>query len=64
MRIKHHAGEKLFVDYSGLKIAWIDKESGAIHQAEVFVAVLGASNYTYVKACASQSVIDWIKAQP
>jgi transposase len=62
MRIKHHAGEKLFVDYSGLRIAWIDKETGVIHQAEIFVAVLGASNYTYVEACASQSIVDWIKA--
>lgn len=62
MRIKHHAGEKMFVDYSGLTMQWIDKETGTIHCAEIFVAVLGASNYTYVEACASQSIIEWIKA--
>lgn len=62
MRISHHAGEKMFVDYSGLTMQWIDKETGVIHYAEIFVAVLGASNYTYVEACASQSIIEWIKA--
>lgn len=62
MRMTHYAGEKMFVDYSGLKIPWIDKETGVIYYAEIFVAVLGASNYTYVEACASQSIADWIKA--
>lgn len=54
MRIKHHAGEKMFVDYSGLTMPWVDKTIGVIHCAEIFVAVLGASNYIYVEACASQ----------
>jgi len=62
MRITHHAGEKLFVDYSGLTIDWIERETGIVHQAEVFVAVLGASNYTYVEACESQSLKCWINA--
>jgi len=62
MRIKHYAGEKMFVDYSGLTMPWIDKDTGVIHYAEVFVAVLGASNYTYVEACAAQSIVEWIKA--
>jgi transposase len=62
MRIRHHASEKMFVDYSGLTMQWIDKEDGVIHCAEIFVAVLGASNYTYVEACASQSIVEWITA--
>jgi len=62
MRITHHAGDKMFVDYSGLTISWVEKETGVIHQAEVFVAVLGASNYTYVEVCESQNLQCWIKA--
>ena len=62
MRITHHAGDKVFVDYSGLTVSWIEKETGVIHQAEVFVAVLGASNYTYVEVCKSQNLECWIKA--
>jgi transposase len=62
MRITHHAGEKLFVDYSGLTVDWVDKETGAVQTAEVFVAVLGASNYTYVEAGVSQSLRHWIAA--
>ena len=52
----------MFVDYSGLTISWVEKETGVIHQAEVFVAVLGASNYTYVEVCESQNLQCWIKA--
>jgi transposase len=62
MRITHHAGEKLFVDYSGLTVPWIDKETGVIHKAEIFVAVLGASNYTFIEAAESQSLRHWISA--
>jgi transposase len=62
MRITHYAGEKMFVDYSGLTMPWIDKETGIIYYSEIFVAVLGASNYTYVEACASQNIVEWIKA--
>ncbi|HCD9287893.1 TPA: IS21 family transposase [Legionella pneumophila] len=62
MRITHHAGEKLFVDYSGLTVPWIDKETGVVYKAEIFVAVLGASNYTFVEAAESQSLRHWISA--
>jgi len=41
------AGEKLFVDYAGQTVEVIDPETGEEHKAEIFVAVLGASNYTY-----------------
>jgi transposase len=50
MRQSHKAGEKLFVDYAGQTVPIIDPETGEIQQAQVFVAVLGASNYTYAEA--------------
>lgn len=60
MRQDHRFGEKMFVDYSGGKVAITDPETGEIKQAEIFVAVLGASNYTYAEASWSQSLKDWI----
>lgn len=62
MRLTHRAGDKLFVDYSGLTVEWIDKDTGTINKAEIFVAVLGASNYTYVEAAESQNLRHWIHA--
>lgn len=62
MRLTHHAGEKLFVDYSGLTVSWIDKTTGESHKAQIFVAVLGASNYTFVEATADQSLLSWIQS--
>ena len=47
MRQQHKAGEKAFVDYSGLKIDWINPVSGEIFTAEVFVGCLGASQYIF-----------------
>lgn len=60
MRQSHVAGEKLFVDYAGLTITWIDRTTGEEQQAQIFVAVLGASNYTFVEATRTQSLQDWI----
>lgn len=60
MRQTHIAGEKLFVDYAGMTIAWIEPLTGEEHQVQIFVAVLGASNYTYVEATRTQSLPDWI----
>ena len=60
MRQIHRAGEKLFVDYSGLTIGIIDKNTGEIKPAQVFVAVFGASNYTYAEATWTQTLPDWI----
>lgn len=62
MRQHHLAGEKLFVDFSGTKIPIIDRRTGEISQAEIFVAVMGASNYTFVMALKSQKIEDWILA--
>ena len=60
MRQTHKAGEKLFVDYAGMTVPWIDRITGEVFEAQIFVAVLGASNYTYVEATASQNLADWI----
>ena len=50
MKIVHTAGEKLFVDYSGLTIPIVNQKTGEVTNAQIFVAVLGASGYTYVHA--------------
>ncbi len=50
MRLDHKAGEKMFVDYCGQTIGVIDPATGEIRKAEIFVAVLGASSYTYSEA--------------
>jgi len=60
MRQTHYAGEKLFVDYAGDSVPITDPESGEVSQAQVFVAVLGASNYTYAEAQNSQAMPNWI----
>jgi transposase len=56
----HKAGEKLFVDYTGQTAPVVDRKTGEVHQAQVFVATLGASNYTFVDATWTQSMPDWI----
>ncbi len=62
MRQHHVAGDKLFVDYSGKKIDIVDPKTGEVTAAEIFVAVLGASSYTYAEATWTQSLPDWIGA--
>ncbi|MFT7561654.1 MAG: transposase [Flavobacteriales bacterium] len=62
MRHIHKAGEKLFVDYSGATVPIVDPETGEIRFAEIFVATLGASNYTFAYASCSQRKADWIDA--
>ena len=62
MRLTHRAGEKLFVDYSGLTVPWVDKTTGEVQHAQIFVAVLGASNYTFIEATADQSLISWVSS--
>jgi transposase len=62
MRQTHVAGEKCFVDFAGITLSWVDNADGVIHTAEIFVAILGASNYTYVEALPSQQLQDWIMA--
>jgi transposase len=60
MRQVHVAGDKMFVDYSGKKARVVNPQTGEVTDVELFVAVLGASNYTYVEATATQQVADWI----
>lgn len=60
MRQVHRAGEKLFIDYCGPTIDIIDPQTGGIVAAQVFVAVLGASNYTYAEATLNQTLPNWI----
>jgi len=55
MRINHKAGEKLLIDFSGLKWEYIDKETGELIDVEIFVATLGASGYTYAEATLNQT---------
>ena len=62
MRQVHAAGEKLFVDYAGMTLAITDPGSGEVRQGQVFVAVLGASNYTYAEVSESQSSEAWLSA--
>jgi len=62
LRQPYRAGEKLFVDYAGQTIPFIDRETGEIHEAQVFVATLGASNYTFAEASLSQNLPSWIQS--
>ena len=60
MRQIHRAGEKVFVDYAGQTLPIINPHTGQITDAQIFVAVLGASNYTFAEATLSQNVQDWL----
>jgi transposase len=60
MRQVHKAGEKCFIDYAGPTIGIIDRNTGEIKPAQIFVGVLGASNYTYAEATWSQKTQDWL----
>jgi transposase len=59
MRLAHKAGEKLFVDYAGQTIPVVDPQTGEVRQAQLFVAVLGGSSYTYVEAQWHQDLPNW-----
>ena len=63
MRQVHIAGEKLFVDYAGGSVPIINPVTGEISQAQIFVATLGASNYSFACATPRQTTEDWIHAQ-
>src|SRR6266446_4609450 len=60
MRQVHRAGAKVFVDYAGKKPTMIEATTGEVITVELFVAVLGASNYTYAEATRTQQVPDWV----
>jgi transposase len=60
MRQVYYAGDKLFIDYSGLTMPIVDQITGDISKAQIFVSVLGASGYTFVHASRTQSTKDFI----
>jgi transposase len=62
MRQVHRAGDKVFVDYSGRRPWIVDAKTGERIEVELFVAVLGASNYTYAEASLTQRSHDWIES--
>ena len=62
LRQEHAPGDKLFVDYAGQTVPIKDRHSGATCAAQIFVAVLGFSNYTHAEATVSQGAGDWLGA--
>jgi transposase len=60
--LQHHAGEKLFVDFAGDTVSYINRESGEVMQTQVFVACLPYSDYAFVMAVPSQSTDDFLYA--
>lgn len=59
-KITHHAGEKVYIDYTGKKLQIVNRETGELKEVEVFVAILPASQYIFVQACWSQQTEDLI----
>ncbi|EMV2342107.1 IS21 family transposase [Escherichia coli] len=62
MRQEHRAGEKLFIDFYGPTVPVVNPETGEERRVAIFVAVMGASNYTYVEACEGQDLMSWLNA--
>jgi transposase len=62
LRQKHRAGEKLFIDYAGQTAPIIDPSTGEITEAQIFLATLGASNYTFAEASAAQDLPSWVSS--
>jgi len=59
LRQEHKAGERIFVDYAGQTVGVVDSETGEVREAQIFVGVLGASNFTFAEATWTQSLPDW-----
>lgn len=62
MHIEYKVGDKMLVDFTGHKLEIVDSATRQVQQVEVFVAILGASQLTYIEAVTSQKKEDWIKA--
>jgi len=60
LRQAHAPGDKLFVDYAGPTVGIVDRHTGEVRQAQIFVAVLGCSNYTFAEATWTQALPDWL----
>ena len=61
MRQVHRAGEKLFIDYAGQTVPLVNPDTGEMRRVHIFVAVLGASNYTYACATDRETQVDWLR---
>jgi len=61
MPMHHKYGDKLFIDFSGKKLPIVDRSTGEVQEVEVFIGILGGSNYTYVEACPSQKLEYFIR---
>lgn len=59
--VQHKYGDKLFIDFTGKKLQIVDRHSGEVEEMEVFIAILGASQKTYVEACPNQSMEHFIR---
>src|SRR5215472_18164136 len=62
LRLEYAAGERMFVDFSGDKMNLVDRLTGEITTAEIFVSVLGASGMLYVEATRGQDLKSWLLA--
>lgn len=62
LHLEHYPGDKLFLDFTGKKLSIVDPESGEIIPVEVFVAILGYSQLTYVEAVFTQQLLDCVRA--
>jgi len=59
LRQEYRAGERIFVDYAGQTVPVVDRETGETREAQIFIGVLGASNFTFAEATWTQSLPDW-----
>ena len=62
MHIDHKAGDKIYVDYAGATLPYVEVETGEVKRAQVFVAILGWSQYAYVEAMKNQTLEEFIAA--
>ena len=60
MHIEHKAGDLLYADFTGMKMHYVNRDTGEIREAEIFVSIMGASQLIYVEATDSQKLEDWI----
>ena len=62
MHFEHSPADKVYIDFAGKKLQWVDNSTGAVHQVEVFLAILGYSQLTYIEAVATQQKEGFISA--
>ena len=62
MHIEHKVGDKIYVDFAGATLPYVDTDTGEIKKAQVFVAILGWSQYAYVEAMQNQTIEEFIAA--